>query len=891
MAFSIEALFFLRDRASGPARGIGAAAQSAAAKLSNAGTQGQTATGKIGAAATAAGGKLRGMGTQATSAGQQLSTGLARGKNAAATLGTGLNQASRNADRLTSSARRAGGAIQSALEKPMGAVTGLTGKIFSLQTALGALAAGAGIAMIGKGIVNAVGYKEQSLIAFTSLLKDAGSANRAYKDSIAFAASTPFETREVVEATKSLLSYGFGIRNIKSVMTSAGNVAAGMGKPLEQAVIAFSALRSGDFGQAFGVGQGFNQLGITREQLMGKGLVFDKKGSYKGSVESAMVAVQRIIKDRFGNGMAQQSRSIFGLVSTLQSRPFELFSSLDANGALKPFKNVLERIAEMTDFENNPTGRRIKASFTAFAGSIFKNGFQGVESFFTPKRVPTAKKIITSGHITTKYVMMSDAELMLDRVMNRITKFTKWVQTNGPIIIKGIQEIGAGIRDGFTTIRSAYETAKPFLEGIGDILGKIMPKGQGGSSLARTAGQVLVLVGALKLLNVVSLGASASLLRFAASAALKVVSVPIKFVAGKAGGLLARAAKNALVKSPVLNLARRAGGAVVRAGRDVLGNMGEVGRGAASFVKERIPVARAAVRTVMTRFLTSGTEKLKLAGQALKNFGAGAKTVAVNFATRGMGALKTDATLLGNLSARAVTATARFAVSGVQLLKSGVIALSSMGLTALRSAGQLALSAARGSVALIRLGVQSLLMGGRMAAAWLIGLGPIGWIIAGVALVGGALVLAYNKVGWFKDGVNAAWAWIKTATSSAAAWISSAFQNSLAFVQGLPAKVVGFFTGLPGQLQTIGTQMLQGLASGITGALAGVKDAVVGAGQSAIGWLKSTLGIASPSRVFMGLGGYVGDGFALGIGAARDASRVRRGAWRVQRCAAWAIPV
>lgn len=52
---------------------------------------------------------------------------------------------------------------------------------------------------------------------------------------------------------------------------------------------------------------------------------------------------------------------------------------------------------------------------------------------------------------------------------------------------------------------------------------------------------------------------------------------------------------------------------------------------------------------------------------------------------------------------------------------------------------------------------------------------PIGLIITAlVALVAG-LVLAYNKVGWFRDAVNAAWAGIKTAVSAVSGW----FMNTL----------------------------------------------------------------------------------------------------------------
>ena len=59
--------------------------------------------------------------------------------------------------------------------------------------------------------------------------------------------------------------------------------------------------------------------------------------------------------------------------------------------------------------------------------------------------------------------------------------------------------------------------------------------------------------------------------------------------------------------------------------------------------------------------------------------------------------------------------------------------------------------------------------------------------------------------------------------------------------------------------------MIDGLISGVTAKLTALKDTVVGAATSVGQWFKETLGIASPSRVFMEYGGWVSEGAALGI--------------------------
>ncbi|ATH13818.1 phage tail tape measure protein [Delftia acidovorans] len=71
--------------------------------------------------------------------------------------------------------------------------------------------------------------------------------------------------------------------------------------------------------------------------------------------------------------------------------------------------------------------------------------------------------------------------------------------------------------------------------------------------------------------------------------------------------------------------------------------------------------------------------------------------------------------------------------------------------------------------------------------------------------------------------------------------------------------------GLAGRFVEIGGQLIDGLISGVTAKLTALKDTVIGAATSVGQWFKETLGIASPSRVFMEYGGWVSEGAALGI--------------------------
>jgi len=89
--------------------------------------------------------------------------------------------------------------------------------------------------------------------------------------------------------------------------------------------------------------------------------------------------------------------------------------------------------------------------------------------------------------------------------------------------------------------------------------------------------------------------------------------------------------------------------------------------------------------------------------------------------------------------------------------------------------------------------------------------------------------------------------------------------------------VIGeFFVDAGFWLFEAGSNLVEGLINGIRSGLGALRDAIVGMGASTVGWLKETLGIHSPSRVFMQLGAFTGLGFAAGIagsaGAVEDAS-------------------
>lgn len=149
---------------------------------------------------------------------------------------------------------------------------------------------------------------------------------------------------------------------------------------------------------------------------------------------------------------------------------------------------------------------------------------------------------------------------------------------------------------------------------------------------------------------------------------------------------------------------------------------------------------------------------------------------------------------------------------------------------ALRLAGMLGRLAVLGGQALLRLGTVMLTT-------------PFGWFVLGAIAVAGIAYLIYRNWDRIAPMFGRAWARIKAGFTS----------------------VVNWFKSLSATFAQLGADLINGLIRGVAGKMQVAKNAIVGVGQSIKGWFANTLGIKSPSRIFMGFDLNIGEGAALGI--------------------------
>ncbi|AVO60967.1 phage tail tape measure protein [Pseudomonas chlororaphis] len=189
----------------------------------------------------------------------------------------------------------------------------------------------------------------------------------------------------------------------------------------------------------------------------------------------------------------------------------------------------------------------------------------------------------------------------------------------------------------------------------------------------------------------------------------------------------------------------------------------------------------------------------------------------------------------------------------------------------MQSVGKGVLWMAKGSLALGKALGGKLVTGLRLVgqtALWLgraLLMNPIGLLITGIA-VGAYLIYRYWEP--IKSFFGGLWTEVKAGFSGGLSGILGLLVNFSPvglFYRAFSAVMSYFGVELPDKFTEFGGMLITGLVNGISNMAGSLKDSVVGVGSSVKGWFTETLGIQSPSRVFMGYGENVSEGAAIGI--------------------------
>lgn len=168
---------------------------------------------------------------------------------------------------------------------------------------------------------------------------------------------------------------------------------------------------------------------------------------------------------------------------------------------------------------------------------------------------------------------------------------------------------------------------------------------------------------------------------------------------------------------------------------------------------------------------------------------------------------------------------------------------------------------------------------------------PIGLAVTGLALAGLLIYRNWDRVGPY---FRRAWAGIKSFFSGGLAAVSARIVNwsPLGLFYKAFAGVMSWFgVKLPANFTDFGSMLVKGLIDGITSKIGAAKAGILKLGGDIKGWFASTLGIKSPSRVFMGFGDNIAQGAALGIDKGRGRAGAAAAGLALATTMAWAKPV
>ncbi|GBD50251.1 tape measure protein [Methylopila sp. Yamaguchi] len=264
----------------------------------------------------------------------------------------------RRIDRLTAPVRRIGQAIGD-LGRAAG-VDRLTGSVVNLGRRLG------DVGSVARGIIAplaavgglAAGFGARSLLTtnmefekYGAILETILKSSTKAKDAMAwvsdFAAKTPYETGEVTDGFVKLTSYGF--QPMSGALRSAGEAAAAMGKPLEQAVEALADAVTGENERLKGFGITASTVGnkITYNwNENGKQMTAYAKKNSRAQIEAV---ISGIWNRQFAGAMDKRSKTFGGMIGNLKDQWARFMLTIGEAGS---FDHVKSRLGALLDYVN-----------------------------------------------------------------------------------------------------------------------------------------------------------------------------------------------------------------------------------------------------------------------------------------------------------------------------------------------------------------------------------------------------------------------------------------------------------------------------------------------------------------------------------------------------------
>lgn len=235
----------------------------------------------------------------------------------------------------------------------------------AIQTGIGLV--GSAFSAAKGSVIDLNSSLEQSKIAFTTMLGGAEQADAFLADLQQFAATTPFEFPDLVQASKRMLAFGFEAKNVRPLLTAVGDAVAAVGggaDVIDGVTTALGQMQAKGKVSAEEMAQ-LAERGIPAWDMLAKKMGVSVADAMKmvsnGGVEAStfIQAFQEGTAERFGGMMEKQSQTFQGAMSTITDS-----LSMATATAFKPFFDLVSQGALwLSQFVQSDT-------FNAWAGAV-----------------------------------------------------------------------------------------------------------------------------------------------------------------------------------------------------------------------------------------------------------------------------------------------------------------------------------------------------------------------------------------------------------------------------------------------------------------------------------------------------------------------------------------
>lgn len=384
-------------------------------------------------------------------------------------LNKNIDSAVKSTNKLESASKRASNSFSSTIGSMGNKISGITKGILGIGAAVGGLA-------LGKGISQAMdleGYR----LTLETVMKDTKKAADLMSWGNQFANVTPFENAEIVQGIVKLQSYGM---EAKKVLPKVGDMAAVMGKSMDQAVEAIADAQTGQL-------ERMKEFGITKDMIikqaqeMRMGLIVNNKGQItdQQKFNQAMFA---LMDKKFKGGMEKQASTAKGLWSTITGSTKSALAEIvgiTSEGTIKQgslfdsVKNSMTGIiSKLNEWQQDGTLKAIGDNVTNIVGgmvTVFSNLF----TFLSKNKeiiIPLASAI--GGMVTT--ILLVNGAIKTWTILQTALNI---VMSANPIGI-AVVALG-GLVAGLVAAYNSSETFRGIIKGLWDMItGFLTPLGK-----------------------------------------------------------------------------------------------------------------------------------------------------------------------------------------------------------------------------------------------------------------------------------------------------------------------------------------------------------------------------------------------------------------------------